>query len=236
MLSCCGGGVGSDFCRFAGVLDGFENVSLPGENGGVGAVVFAKFAARADSGRGVEFEVPKDEAWPDKRRVSVLLRASSKLIMFFALLGDALLACLRLDRLSPLCGKTRSVGLTMLISSGHMLVLLEAIVFGSSTSLPFPFRLSLRRSRMPFELRFLTAGLRNNAPLEESRLWCDSWGVAETAVNGSAAAERPLCKILPVSMCSGVGPLGVWEYPARGAGLSSLQSAGVGGTVSNVVP
>ncbi len=62
-VSCCGGGVGSDFWRFAGVLDEvLEKVSLPGENGGVGVVVFGKFGVRVDSARGVELEVPKDEA------------------------------------------------------------------------------------------------------------------------------------------------------------------------------
>lgn len=156
--------------------------------------------------------------------------------MFLALPGDGLVACLRLAKLSLFRGKTKSVGLTILLSSGHMPVLLDTTALGSSSSLPFPFRLSLRRSRIPLELRFLTAGLRNNAPLEESRLWCDDCGVAEIAVIGSVVAERPFRKILPVSICSGAGPFGKLEIPGRGAGLSSLQSAGVGGTVSRVVP
>ncbi len=157
-------------------------------------------------------------------------------MIFFALLGEGLVASLRLAKPSALRGRIKSVGLTELSSSGHMLVLPDVTALGSSTSLPFPFRLSLRRSRMPFELRFLTAGLRNNAPVEESRLWCDDWGVADIAVNGSVIAERPFRKILPVSICSGAGPFGKLEFTGRGAGLSSLQSAGVGGTVSRVVP
>lgn len=157
-------------------------------------------------------------------------------MIFFALLGEGLVASLRLAKPSALRGRIKSVGLTELSSSGHMFVLPDMTALGSSTPLPFPFRLSLRRSRMPFELRFLTAGLRNNAPVEESRLWYDDWGVAEIAVNGSVVAERPFRKILPVSICSGAGPFGKLEFTGRGAGLSSLQSAGVGGTVSRVVP
>ena len=148
----------------------FEYASLPGENGGVGVVAFGKPGVRVESGRGVEFEVPKEDARPDERRLSVLFRASSKLIMDLPLLGDGLVACLRLDKPSPLCGKTKSVGRTLLLSSGHIRVLLEATALDSSSSLPFPFRLSLRRSRIPFALRFLTAGLRTKAPVENSRL------------------------------------------------------------------
>ncbi len=156
--------------------------------------------------------------------------------MYLTLLGDGLVACLRLAKLSPFPGRTKSMGFTKFLSSGNMMKLLEATALGSSRSLPFPFRLSLRRSRIPLELRFLTAGLRTNAPLEESRLWCDDIGVPEIAVPGSAATERPFRKILPVSICNAAGPVDVLSNPGWGAGLSSLQSAGVGGTVSRVVP
>ena len=105
----------------------------------------------------------------------------------------------------------------------------------SPTALALPFLLSLRRSRMPIALRFLIAGLRNNPPAEESLR-----GRAEApavAVIGKSAPDRLFRTMLPVSICNGNGPCkrsreGGWSF----APSSSLQSAGVGGTVSRLDP
>lgn len=69
----------------------------------------------------------------------------------------------------PLVGKIKSVGLTLSESLVHIAMLLEGVSTGSSGALPFPFLLSLRRSLIPLALRFLTAGLRNKAELDDSR-------------------------------------------------------------------
>lgn len=42
--------------------------------------------------------------------------------------------------------------------------------------------------------------------------------------------------ILPVSICNGPGPFGLFDHVVWWAGVSSLQSAGVGGTGSRLVP
>ena len=76
---------------------------------------------------------------------------------------------LLLERLFPLGGKIKSVGLTLSTSSVQVAVELEGVSTSSSPALPFPFLLSLRRSLIPLALRFRTAGLRNKVELEVSR-------------------------------------------------------------------
>ena len=105
----------------------------------------------------------------------------------------------------------------------------------SSAALALPFLLSLRRSRIPIALRFLTAGLRNNPPAEESLR-----GRAEAPavlIIGYSAPDRLFLTILPVSMCNGDGPCKWSREDGRSfVPSSSLQSAGVGGTVSRLLP
>ena len=105
----------------------------------------------------------------------------------------------------------------------------------SPTALALPFLLSLRRSRIPIALRFLTAGLRNNPPAEESLR-----GRAEApavAVIGKSDPGRLFRTMLPVSICNGNGLCKRSRDGGRSfAPSSSLQSAGVGGTVSRLHP
>lgn len=105
----------------------------------------------------------------------------------------------------------------------------------SSTALPLPFLLSLRRSRMPIAERFLTPGLRNNPPKESLRGWAEPPAVAVIAISAPDGLFRSM---LPVSICRDDGPC---ERSREGGARpfvpsSSLQSAGVGGTVSRLVP
>ena len=145
-------------------------------------------------------------------RLSVLLSASSRLRILLPLFGVNLVLVRRLEML-PLGGSIISVGLTSSSASVQTPEPRAYIVLEESIALSLPLLLSLRRSRIPFALRFRTAGLRNKAPEDESRRACAGCvgrmltGVAVTDTGSSRKASGPLSRILLVSMWSGKGPL-----------------------------
>lgn len=148
-----------------------ENVSLDGENRGVDAEA-EKRCERLDSGWGVAFEVAKDTAFEDVLLTSALFNAPSKLCMLLALLGVDCESILRRASRDEGAGRTKSIGFTVSRLSAYGPALSGEEIVESSTALPLPFRLSLRRSLMPLALRFRTAGLRNSPLVEESLRMC----------------------------------------------------------------
>ena len=159
----------------------FVNVSLPGERGVIGVIVLGKWFERVDSGRGVEYRNSSSEDWSDDTRPSALPKASSNPRILLLLLGVGLVMVCRLDRLFPLKCRFGSTVLALFPGASQRLAVL--IVLRSSGTLPLPFLLSLRRSRIPFELRFLTAGLRIRARLTELRRIPKELGPSATAVD-----------------------------------------------------
>ena len=162
---------------------------------------------RLESGCAVPLEDMDDTAFPDDIWISGLL-------------------CILLPLLGMDFDNIRLIGRTSWRSSSHGATLLERSTARSSTALPLPFLLSLRLSRIPIALRFLTAGDRNSPPAEESlRGWAEP-----AALIGSSDPE---CEILPVSICNCPCER---SREARSSVVPSLQSAGVGGIVSRLVP
>lgn len=157
--------------------------------------------------------------------------------MLFAAVGEIRFVTRRLEKLPPPAGKTRSAGFTFSKFPDGTIIVLGWISVGVSVARSLPFLLSLRLSRIPFALRFLTAGLRAKAPDEDSWRRCAEYGLAETAVIDSSLS---LLANTAVLMYKGIAALGRVVADGRGAigehGCSSLQSAGVGGTGARAVP
>ena len=202
----------------------------------------AKCFEPARSSRGVVPFDPKCPKEPVCGRLSVLLRASSRLRILLPLFGVNLVLVRRLEVL-PLGGSMISVGLTTSSASAQAPEPRANTALEGSIALSLPLLLSLRRSRIPFALRFRTAGLRNKALVDESRrAWVGCvgrilTGVSVTDEDSSLTASGPFRTMLLVSMWSGKGPLDRFD-----SGIScltwssSLQSAGVGGTGPRLVP
>lgn len=137
----------------------------------------------------------------------VLFAESSKSWVPPALLGVDLPVVLRLDRPPSLAERIRSVGFMSIKSFAQAPTPFEGLSLESSKALPLPFLLSLRLSRIPLLLRFLTAGLRIRPPVEDSpRSWVDG-GPVEIAVMGVSVIGKPFRTILPVSICNGASPI-----------------------------
>lgn len=151
------------------ILSAFGKVTCPGEKGGVAVTGLGKCAARADSIRGVDCDDSRSFASVDVNLESRSFIVSSTLLKYLLLLGVDLFMVLR--HASPLSfdGRTRSDGFMLLISSVQLAVALAGVSPELSVARTLPLLLSLRRSRIPLALRFLTAGLRNRAPYGESR-------------------------------------------------------------------
>ena len=214
-------------------------LALEGE---VRSTASAKCFELAGSSRGVVPFDPKGLPDPVCGRLSVLLSASSRLRILLPLFGVNLVLVRRLE-ISPLGGSIISVGLTSSSASAQTPEPRANIVLEESVALSLPLLLSLRRSRMPFVLRFRTAGLRNRAPEDESRrAWVGCagrilTGVAVTDEDSSRKASGPLRGMLLVSMWSGKCPLDRFDNVISCLPWSSsLQSAGVGGTGPRLVP
>lgn len=127
-----------------------------------------KCVPRADSIRGVDCDDSRSFMSAEDNLESMSFTVSSKLLRYLLLLGVDLFMVLRRARPLSLEGSTRSDGFVPLISSVQVAVALAGVWPESSVARTLPLLLSLRRSRIPLALRFLTAGLRNRAPHMES--------------------------------------------------------------------
>ena len=139
--------------------------------GGVRSTTSAECFEPVGSSRGVVPFDPRCLPEPICGRLSVPPSASSRLRILLPLFGVSLVLVRRLEIL-PLGGSIISVGLTSSSASAQTPEPRADTVLEDSIALSLPFLLSLRRSRMPFALRFRTAGLRNKAPVDESRRPC----------------------------------------------------------------
>jgi hypothetical protein len=195
---------------------------------------FGKRGSRADSMRGVDCVESTSFVGSKHILESLSFLVWSELVRYLLLLGVDLFIVLRRERPLSLEASTRSDGLMSLLFSGQVASVLARSWFESSIALSLPLLLSLRRSRIPLALRFLTAELRNRDPLMESLFRC-----ADGASAGAefSATEYALRTMLLVSICRGTGALDRMPVDTSwAAASSSLQPAGVGGTVSRLVP
>lgn len=152
----------------------------------------------------VALEDLKDISWLNVDCTRGLFKAPFRLSIFRPLLGETLVAIRLLERPCPSSGKTRSVGLISSRLSGDIVIVLEWVSLEFSETLPFPFLLSLRRSRIPLALRFLTAGLLAKPPLEDSRCKWAEYRLAEIELCNSSTLWQLSRKTVLVSICSGL--------------------------------
>ena len=155
--------------------------------------------------------------------------------MLRALVGDAL-GPRRCKILPP--PRLRSVGFASSEPSDHGCVLHDTALMASGAR-PLPFLLSLLRSRIPFALRFRTAGVRVKTPPDKSResrrKSLENELVTEVVEAGMSLLAGYRATFL-VSIWRGLS-IKVRSVLLFGlATSSSTQPAGVGGTVSRVDP